>query len=165
MATRFEPLLSAFNDAGVDYVLVGGLAVVAHGRVRATMDMDFVLRLEKPNILRAMAALESLGYVPRAPVVATQFADDDLRQRWIRDKGMVVFSMMHADATKPTVDLFPEYPLDFERLWRNSEIMRVGASVARICGLDDLIELKRRAGRPRDIDDIRALEVIRDASK
>ena len=49
-----EAILRALNDADVRYLIVGGLAVVAHGYVRYTADVDLVLDLERDNALRAM---------------------------------------------------------------------------------------------------------------
>ena len=57
-------ILRALNDANVRYLIVGGLAVVAHGYVRFTQDIDLVVQLERENVLRAMNALTAIGYRP-----------------------------------------------------------------------------------------------------
>jgi hypothetical protein len=59
----------------VRYLIVGGLAVVAHGYVRFTADFDVVLDLEAENVQRALGVFKSLGYVPRVPVPIEQFAE------------------------------------------------------------------------------------------
>jgi hypothetical protein len=69
-------ILRALNDADVRYLIVGGLAVVAHGYVRFTQDIDLVIQLERENVLRAMNALTTIGYRPLIPVDAAQFADE-----------------------------------------------------------------------------------------
>ena len=69
-------ILRALNDANVRYLIVGGLAVVAHGYVRFTQDIDLVIQLERENVLRAMNALTTIGYRPLIPVDAAQFADE-----------------------------------------------------------------------------------------
>lgn len=63
-----EAIAAGFADADVRYILVGGLAVAAHGHGRLTMDLDLVLQLRSGNVRRAMAVLVSLGYRPVAPV-------------------------------------------------------------------------------------------------
>jgi hypothetical protein len=83
-------ILSALNDANVRYLIVGGLAVVAHGYVRFTQDIDLVVQLERENVLRAMSALMAIGYRPLIPVEAAQFADETLRQQWRDENGMIV---------------------------------------------------------------------------
>ena len=70
-------ILSALNDANVRYLIVGGLAVVAHGYVRFTQDIDLVIQLERENVLRAMNALTAIGYRPLILVDAAQFAAPD----------------------------------------------------------------------------------------
>src|SRR5688572_3753849 len=70
-----ETIVQTLNDAGVRYLVVGGLAVVAHGFVRFTADVDLVLDLAADNLNKAVAALSSLGYRPRAPVPLHEFAD------------------------------------------------------------------------------------------
>jgi len=54
-------IFRALNDADVHYLIVGGLAVVAHGYVRFTQDIDLVIQLERENVLRAMNALTAIG--------------------------------------------------------------------------------------------------------
>ena len=62
-----ETILGALNRARVRYLVVGGLAVVAHGYVRFTADLDLVLDPERESLRRAIYALTALGYRPRAP--------------------------------------------------------------------------------------------------
>ncbi|MBI1864600.1 MAG: hypothetical protein HYR98_02505, partial [Nitrospirae bacterium] len=80
-----EAIVRALNEAGVRYLVAGGLAVNAHGYLRFTKDADLVVQLMPDNIRRAFAALKTLGYKPLAPVTAQQFADRDTREGWIRD--------------------------------------------------------------------------------
>lgn len=91
-----EAIAVALRDAGARYLIVGGLAVAAHGYGRVTFDLDLVVQLQPDNLRRAMQALESLGYRPTLPVQTRQFADAESRDAWIRDKNMVVFQM-HSD--------------------------------------------------------------------
>jgi hypothetical protein len=60
-------ILSALNDANVRYLIVGGLAVVAHGYVRFTQDIDLVVQLERENVLRAMNAFDDDWLPPIDP--------------------------------------------------------------------------------------------------
>src|SRR5512143_410683 len=92
-----ETIVRALNAAGVRYVVAGGLAVVAHGYVRFTADVDLILDLSRDNLVKATAALKSLGYRPRAPVPLEAFCEEKNRQDWARDKGMKVFSLHSPD--------------------------------------------------------------------
>jgi hypothetical protein len=78
--TSFEAIVRALSDAGVRYLIAGGLAVNAHGYLRFTKDADFVIQLIPDNIKRAFSALGALGYTPVVPITAEQFSDPDTRQ-------------------------------------------------------------------------------------
>jgi hypothetical protein len=77
--------------------VVGGVAVVLHGRFRTTADLDLVVEVTQEDARRAIDAVYALGYRPRAPVSAEEFADSDTRSLWVRDKGLTVFSMWSPD--------------------------------------------------------------------
>lgn len=163
--TLFVPLFAALNEGGVRYVAVGGLAIVLHGFARLTADVDLMVDLEPPEAERAMRVLSATGLEPRAPVLAEQFADPQMRASWARDKGMRVFSMW--DPTQPMreVDVFVEHPIDFAGMYERSVTLPVADTFIRIASIDDLIALKRLAGRAHDMIDIEALEAIRDRTR
>lgn len=83
MAGEIEKVLGALGRADVRYLVVDGVAVVLHGRLRATADLDLVIQLAPENVRRAVGALAALGHVPRAPVRGEALADPDERARWI----------------------------------------------------------------------------------
>src|SRR5438552_7741257 len=116
-----EAILRALNDADVRYLIVGGLAVVAHGYVRYTADVDLVLDLERDNALRAMKALDAIAYRPLAPVDATDFADEEKRRAWIREKNMLVFQMRNPDRESTRLDIFAKEPFAFTEEYAQAE--------------------------------------------
>jgi hypothetical protein len=157
---RFEPIFEALNATGVRYVVVGGLAVNLHGYQRFTKDVDVVLELLPERTERALEALQAIGYNPRLPVRLADFGDPAIRERWVRDKGMVVFQMYN-DRLRMTVDIFVEYPMDFESLWRDAAGAQLSRTTIRMASLEHLIQMKRSAGRPQDVADIEALMEIK----
>ena len=158
-----ELIFKALNDHGVRYLVAGGLAVVAHGYLRFTADIDLILELEEGNLQAAMRVFRSLGYRPRAPVALDDFADPEKRKTWVRDKRMTVFSLWSPDHPVTEVDLFVEEPLPFGKAYKRSLPFRVAEGIeATVIGFDDLIALKRQAGRTRDLDDIEKLRLIRE---
>lgn len=157
-----EAIVRALNEAPARYLIVGGLAVVAHGLVRFTADIDLVLDPEPASLKRAIAALESLGYRPRAPVDFAEFADAEQRGRWVREKGLTVFSTFSGEHRATELDLFVESPFDFEEAYRGAVRFDVAPGiVATFVGLDNLLDMKRRAGRPQDLQDVQGLESLR----
>jgi hypothetical protein len=158
--TLFEPLFVALNAAAARYVVVGGFATVLHGFARLTADIDLIVDLEPAAARATIETLVGLGMRPRAPVDPLTFSVEEVRRRWIAEKGMRVFSMWDPKSPMREVDLFVESPLPFEELWERSELVSLGTVPIRIAGIRDLVALKRLAGRPQDLRDIDALEAI-----
>lgn len=156
----FEPIFAALSRHGGRYVVVGGVAVVLHGHVRLTADLDLVVDLEPEAARRTVEALGGLGLVPRAPVPAVQFADPARRQEWVRAKGMAVFSLYDPGSPLLTVDLFVEPPLPFDELWERAEVMAIGGVEVRVAAIADLVRMKEAVARPRDLEDVERLREI-----
>lgn len=156
-----EAIARALNDAEVPFIVVGGLAVNAHGYGRLTWDVDLAMRLEPRVIGRAFVALASLGYAPLVPITADDFADPALRERWIREKGMMVLSF-HSDAHRETpLDVFVTEPFDFDEEYQHAVVEEVAAAVpVRIVRLATLARLKCAAGRPQDLADLAELRLL-----
>jgi len=160
-----EAVARALNDADVRYLIVGGLAVAAHGYARTTFDVDLVVQLHPDNVLRAMDTLESLGYRPLAPVKLADFADVSIRESWIRDKHMVVFQLRSDQHRETTLDIFVTEPFDFDAEYDRALTGDILPGVrVRFVRLETLIQMKEAANRPKDQEDIRQLKLLpRDA--
>lgn len=159
--SSLRTLVGALNKAGVRYLVVGGLAVVAHGHVRFTADVDLVLDLDDANLRAAMGVFDDLGYRPRAPVPLHDFANAEIREGWIRDKGLTVLSLFSDDHPLTEVDLFVSDPLGFGEAYERRVMMAVapGIEASFVC-IGDLIRLKRAAGRPQDLLDVEVLVTL-----
>ncbi len=153
-------IFAALAQSGARYVVVGGVAVVLHGHPRFTADLDLVVELDPANVRRALVALKSLGYRPRAPVPAEQLADPAIRATWIEEKGLTVFSFWSASLPATEVDVFVQEPFPFEEAYRRGLSVDLDGAPVMIASIDDLIVLKRAANRAKDLEDIAALEAI-----
>lgn len=156
----YEPIFQTLNARGVRYLVVGGVAVVLHGYARLTVDLDLVVDLTTEQALKAVMALADLGFRPRLPVEPEAFADPRQRRDWVQSRNLRVFSMFDPADPLREVDVFVEEPMPFEELWARSVEMPLGTTTVRVVSLDDLVEMKRRAGRARDLEDVAALEEI-----
>jgi hypothetical protein len=156
-----EAIMRALNEAQARYLIVGGLAVAAHGYGRVTFDIDLVVQLQPDNVRRAMSALESEGYRPLVPVPALDFADAANRETWIRDKRMVVFQL-HSDRHPETrIDLFVAEPFDFDHEYDNALVGEILPGLyARFVRIETLIRMKEAAGREKDREDVRQLRSL-----
>lgn len=156
-----EPIFEALNDAGARYVVVGGLAAVLHGYARLTADVDLAVDLDEVEARKTAQALAALGLVPRAPVNLLDLASVEERARWRKEHNALVLSLWDPHNPMRAVDLFIELPVPFEELYLRSELKPLRRTHVRVTSLDDLIRLKRLAGRPQDLQDIEALTEIR----
>jgi hypothetical protein len=156
--TSIETVIAALNAAKVRYLVVGGVAVVLHGHLRTTADLDLVVELVPENARRAIEALRALGFAPRAPVAAEQFADPAAREGWIAEKGLTVFSMASDRLKGLEVDLFVREPFEFAAAWARAVRVPLDEAIATVASIDDLVALKRASGRPVDLEDVEALE-------
>lgn len=156
----YEDIFIALNAGKVRYVVVGGIALVLHGVVRLTADLDLIVRLETKNLTKFVSVMNGLGYRPKVPVKAEEFIDDEMRKKWKREKGMQVFSFYHP--RKPTVilDIFVDEPIEYAALEKEKEVIRAGSLRIPVVSKRHLIELKKISGRPQDIADINALKEV-----
>ena len=153
-----ETIVRALNAAKVKYLIVGGVAVVAHGYERFTKALDLVIGLERKNILRGLRALLAIGYQMRIPVTPEQFADPALRESWRREKNMVVLQLWSDVHRRTPVDVFVYEPFDFAKeLARALRVPVFGKESAAIVSYDTLLDLKKSAGRSQDLLDVENL--------
>jgi hypothetical protein len=158
---RLEGIFRALNEANVRYIVVGGLAVIAHGFVRVTNDIDLVLAFDPANLTAGIRALQGVGLKPRIPATAEGFADPAQRERWAAEKGMVVFQLSFLERDDAPVDIFIKPPFDFEEEHRRALRDEVAPDVwVPFVQLDRLIAMKEEVGRPQDLEDVRRLRIL-----
>jgi hypothetical protein len=115
-ATLFREL----DNAGVSYVLCGGLAVILHRIHRFTADIDLAVALDRDNLQRFIGVVTRLGYRPRAPVSAQDLLDPAKRRRWQDEKRATVFTFVDPAVPYRQIDAFLEDALPFAALQAQS---------------------------------------------
>jgi len=160
MAFNIRQIFRALADAQVDYVVVGGFAVIMHGHLRATSDLDLVVGLAPDNCARSLAALEGIGLRPRLPVRLSDFADPDIRRDWVEHRHMQVLQLWDPANPERSVDLFVREPFAIERMLAEAVTKDLDGVPIRIASIRHMIAMKREAGRRNDLDDIEALREI-----
>ncbi|MDQ8187430.1 hypothetical protein [Pelagicoccus sp. SDUM812002] len=161
-ASCLEALNKAFTEAGSRFIVVGGLAVVAHGYLRATQIADIVIELLPNNIERAFTALESLGYKPTVPITPSSFSKPENRLNWTIQKNMTVLQFWSDEHRDTPVDVFINAPFDFTSEWKIAYRQSLGHSKQeiRFASLATLIDMKETASRPQDLVDLEHLRWI-----
>lgn len=157
-----DELIAALDAAGVEYVLIGGLAVAAHGFPRATKDIDIVPSPDPANLSRLARLLMDLGTeidgadefdpgeLPVDPLDPAQLAQGGhfvLRTRLGRLDIMQWVLGIEADNA-------------YELLARDALRSSVGGHEVQVTSLAHLVTMKRSAGRPQDLEDLRRLGVL-----
>jgi hypothetical protein len=159
-ASSIKAIFRSLHEAGARYIVVGGLAVIEHGYLRQTKDLDLVIELVPDNIVRALGALTAMGYQPRVPVRPEDFADPTQRERWITEKGMLVLNLFSDEHIETPVDVFVRHPFDFEREFADSLVETLAPDTpVHFVSLPTLLRLKAEAGRPHDLIDIEQLSL------
>jgi hypothetical protein len=156
-----EAVVGVLNAAEVRYLIVGGLAVNAHGYLRSTRNLDLVIQLEPANLRRGLECLFEIGYRLAIPVSVEDFADAAKRETWRVEKGMIVLKLWSDDHRRTPVDVFVYEPFDFSEEFEKACLSELQPGIfARIVSLEALIEMKLVAGRPHDLLDIEELRRV-----
>lgn len=145
--TGFGRILDDLNGAGIRYVLIGGIALIRHGVVRATRDVDAVFDPDPGNVDRIRTLIERWG--------ATRPDGSPIPEGSIAGDRTIHLATPHGD-----LDLLSENAaaVDFTELVARADTRRVDGIEAPICSLADLVAMKRVAGRERDRVDLADLE-------
>ena len=139
-------LLRSLNDHGVKFVIIGATAFPIHGYVRATLDIDVFIEPTAENAQRTLAALTAFG-----------FDTSDLRVADLLEFKVLIRQYV------VSVDVHPHVAgASFEDVWKNRTPGEYGAIPVFFASLDDLIAMKRAAGRPKDVEDLKHLTRLRD---
>src|SRR6185503_5262882 len=91
----YEDLFKELEKNKIQYLVVGGVAVVLHGFIRATMDLDLMVALDHENLSRFLPIMTAIVYKPKIPIKAIEFSDSEKREKWKKEKNMKVFSFHH----------------------------------------------------------------------
>jgi len=138
-------IITALDGAGIEYALVGGLAVAIWGAPRATADVDLLIRPESVEAaLRAVAPIEF-----RFPALPMTFKDGMTLQRVSKI----------SDGVLLTLDLLLVND-DLEPIWASRQRFEVGGREVWVISREALIQMKAAAGRPQDALDIQNLEEV-----
>lgn len=144
-----ESLLRSLNARSVRYVVIGASAFPVHGYARATLDVDIFIEPTAENAERTRRALSDTGFD------VTSLTVDDLLAKKVLIRQYILEVDVHPFAKGVT----------FEEVWRNRVEDKIGDAPAAFAGLQDLIRMKEAAGRPKDLEDLKALRKLSDEQR
>ena len=136
-----EKLLKLLKGSRTKFVIIGATAFPVYGYSRATLDIDIFIDAEEKNARRTLKALKEFGYD------VTDITIDDLLTKKVLIRQYLVEADIHPFVKGAT----------FEEVWENKIKARFGKTFVWFASLDDLIKMKKAAGRPKDIEDLKYL--------
>jgi hypothetical protein len=152
---RLGTLLRMLTEASVDFVIVGGVAVVLQASPRFTRDLDICYAPTPENLERLGEVLVDLGAMLRGIDEDLPFVPDE---RTLRQTQIVTLTTREGD-----IDLLvdPGGSPDYAALRERADRMDLDGFTVAVASIEDMIAMKRAAGRPQDLVDLEALEVAR----
>jgi predicted nucleotidyltransferase len=160
MELDFQTIFRELNGLGIDYLVVGGLAVNFHGVPRMTYDIDLMVLLEPENVLKLVSKLTQWGYKPKIPIDPRDLADETKRNSWVHEKGMKALNFYSETLPIGEIDILIDSPIPYQEL--RSRAIRVELQDEKIptVSIHDLIALKLQAARKQDLADVEHLRMV-----
>ena len=153
--TDFKTLIHTLCDNAVDFIIIGGMASTVHGSARLTSDLDIIYSRSEKNIQKIISALKEYHpYLRGAPKgLPFKFEAETLQNG-------VNFTLI---TDIGDLDILGEVPGgDYKKIKKSVIEIEIFQRKCKCVSLDKLIELKRAAGRPKDLETIAELEIIRE---
>ena len=136
-----EKLLKLLKENKVRFVIIGAAAFPVYGYSRVTLDIDIFIEPKFQNAERTRKALAKFGYD------VTDITVEDLLTRKLLIRQYLVETDIHPFVTGA----------DFESVWEHKVKSKFGDTIVWFASLDDLIKMKRAAGRAKDLEDLKYL--------
>ena len=152
--TQFEQIAEVLLKGGVQFIVIGGWAGIFHGLAHSTYDVDVVYARNRENIRCLVQALVPLHPYLRGAPPGLPFVFDE---RTVRNG--LNFTL---NTSLGMLDLLGEVPggRTYEELLPHSVQIEAGGEKYRCASLERLIQMKRAAGRPKDLEVIAALQAL-----
>jgi Nucleotidyl transferase of unknown function (DUF2204) len=141
---RLVDVYASFQKRGVKYMVIGGIAAVLHGVPRATFDLDILIEPSVENAQALLDALVDAGFATATLITASEVASHEV----------TIFK------DRVRIDVQTSTPgIEFGSAWQNRIVMTYQGQEFYIVSKEDLIASKRAAGREKDLEDVRLLEL------
>ncbi|MEK6721782.1 MAG: hypothetical protein AABZ33_14100 [Chloroflexota bacterium] len=156
----FQPaeLMRRLNAGRVHFVVIGGLAAQAHGSPSATFDLDIVPSWDSANLVRLEHVLTEIA------AVRSGLPEDAPPMPPLDARTLLAGAVFTLTSRLGRLDVLanPDPGLDFDRLMQSAEARELFGDHVHVASLDDLIAMKRAAGRPKDRVELEILGALRE---
>ena len=148
---KLNDLVTALKKEKINYMIVGGYAVNFHGYSRNTVDIDLVVKFTLSNLKKIELLLQRMGMVSKLPIDAVSVYK--FRDEYIKNRNLIAWNFYNENDPTEQVDILITHDVsDFK-----SEKFRVGKLEIKVISKDDLIKMKKKSGREKDLLDIKEL--------
>ena len=154
----YREIFRTMNEAGIRYLIVGGLAVNLHGYRRFTAGVGIFFALGKKNFGENNRNIRSNGYGGRVPGGMKELSDEKKIRQLLEEKGMTAYTFLSDKRERIDIDVIAPDSLLFERYDRTRVVVDIDEAIqVPVISVDDLIHMKQKANRAKDIEDAAAL--------
>jgi predicted nucleotidyltransferase len=148
---KLSKLVKALKKEKINYMIVGGYAVNFHGYSRNTVDIDLIIKFTLANLKKIEKLLQQMGMVSRLPIDAVSVYK--FRDEYIKNRNLIAWNFYNENDPTDQIDILINHDVsDFK-----SEKFRVGQLELKVISKEDLIRMKKKAGRDKDLLDIKEL--------
>lgn len=146
----YVQLLRQLDAGSVEFAVAGGFAVVLHGVPRMTFDLDIVVDDSDANMRRLVETLAHEGFQPRLPVALSDVADSSVRKRWIAERNLIAFTVIHPTRVMEELDIVLVTPFSWNEIAASRVFREIDGVRVPIIGRKLLREMKLATGREKD---------------
>jgi len=157
----FEQIFREFNKARLKYLVVGGVAVNLHGYLRFTGDLDILVLLDEKNLKKLDQIMSRLDYSERLPVSIMELQDQKQVMKWLKEKNLRAYTYVPPKNNPLQIDVLTEESLQFGNYHKRRIVKKISNVSIPVVSIDDLVKMKKKAGRPQDLTDLEALIEIK----
>lgn len=154
---QYQRIFGALNDAGVRYLVVGGVAMNLLGYPRFTGDIDILLALDDANLKRMARLMQGMGYERRIPVDVQELSEEGHVLRLMKEKNLIAYTFSNAATPQFSIDVIVGESLEFASYAKDALHIAVWNIEIPVVSIDDLIGMKRKSTRKKDADDVALL--------
>lgn len=148
---KLKEIVKALKKEKINYLIVGGYAVNFHGYSRNTVDIDLVIKFTLSNLKKIESLLQKMGMTSKLPIDAVSVYK--FRDEYIQNRNLIAWNFYNEDDPTDQVDILITHDVsDFK-----SEKFRVGDLEVKVISKNDLIKMKKKSGREKDLLDIKEL--------
>lgn len=153
----YKHVLQALQNAEVEYMIVGGVAMNLLGCPRFTNDIDILLALDSENITKMKNAMQSLGYEQRISLDLDELGDEKKAVQFVKEKNLLAYTFYNPKEPLYSVDVIVDASLEFDRFKENILYKEVWDMSLPVISIDDLIGMKQDTDREKDALDVATL--------